>query len=97
MASFRSSRRASGSVIPSGEIPLHNVEGFGEVFGGTLPAEIWRDFMEPAVAPWPVKNFPTPTFGGSYITGDGTYAYAPGSAPTYYPTTTTTTTTATTP
>ena len=81
---------------PSGEIPLQNVEGFGEVFGGTLPAEIWRDFMAPAVAPWPVKNFPTPVFGGSYITGDGTYAYAPSSTPTYY-TPPATTTTATTP
>jgi penicillin-binding protein 1A len=78
---------------PQGEIPLLNVEGVGEVFGGTLPAEIWRDFMEPAVAPWPVKNFPTPVFGGSYITGDGTYSYAPSSTPTYYPTTTTTATT----
>jgi penicillin-binding protein 1A len=77
---------------PSGEIPLLNVEGVGEVFGGTLPAEIWRNFMEPAVAPWPVKSFPTPVFGGSYITGDGTYSYA-SSTPTYYPTTTTATTT----
>ena len=58
--------------------------------------EIWRDFMAPAVAPWPVKNFPTPVFGGSYITGDGTYSYAPSSTPTYY-TTPATTTTATTP
>jgi penicillin-binding protein 1A len=74
---------------PAGEIPLLNVEGVGTVFGGTLPAEIWRDFMEPAVAPLPVKNFPTPTFGGSYISGAGTYTYAPG----YYPTTTQTTTT----
>jgi penicillin-binding protein 1A len=74
---------------PAGEIPLLNVEGVGTVFGGTLPAEIWRDFMEPAVAPLPVKNFPTPTFGGSYISGAGTYTYAPG----YYPTTTQMTTT----
>ncbi len=78
---------------PAGEIPLLNVEGVGTVFGGTLPAEIWRDFMEPAVAPWAVKTFPTPTFAGSYITGDGTYEYAPS----YYPTPPATTTTATTP
>ncbi len=76
---------------PQGEIPLLNVEGVGEVFGGTLPAEIWHNFMQPAVAPWPVKNFPTPVFGGSYITGDGTYGYAPTS-PTYYPSTTAATT-----
>jgi penicillin-binding protein 1A len=75
---------------PAGEIPLLNVEGVGEVFGGTLPAEIWRDFMEPAVARLPVENFPTADLsGGTYINGDGTFQYAPG----YYPTTTTTTTT----
>ncbi len=46
---------------PSGEIPLLNVEGVAEVFGGTLPAEIWHDFMGPAVANLPVENFPTPS------------------------------------
>ena len=30
---------------PKGEISLYNVEGVGEVVGGTLPAEIWHDFM----------------------------------------------------
>jgi penicillin-binding protein 1A len=80
---------------PAGEIPLLNVEGVPTVFGGTLPAEIWRAFMEPAIAPWPNKTFPTPTFGGdiwssSYGT---TWEYAPG----YYPQApSTTTTTATT-
>jgi len=72
---------------PAGEIPLLNVEGVGTVFGGTLPAEIWRAFMEPAIAPWPNKTFPTPTFGGTYWSGTGTYQ------PVYYPTTTTTATT----
>jgi len=78
---------------PAGEIPLLNVEGVGQVFGGTLPAEIWRDFMEPAVEPWPAKPLPgtlgapMPTFGGTYWSGTGTYA------PVYYPTTPATTTT----
>jgi len=76
---------------PAGEIPLLNVEGVGQVFGGTLPAQIWRNFMEPAVAPWPVKALPgtlgapVPTFGGTYWNGTGTYA------PVYYPTAPTTT------
>ena len=62
---------------PSGEIPLLNVEGVGSVAGGTLPAEIWRAFMGPAVGPLPVENFPTPDLnGGTYINGDGTYSYA---------------------
>ena len=62
---------------PKGEIPLYNVEGVGQVAGGTLPAEIWKDFMGPAVGPLPVQNFPTPDLnGGTYITGDGTYGTA---------------------
>ena len=28
--------------------PLVNIEGIGEVFGGTIPAEIWKDFMTTA-------------------------------------------------
>jgi penicillin-binding protein 1A len=60
---------------PKGEIPLLDVEGVGEVAGGTLPAEIWRDFMEPAVSNLPVKDFPTPDLsGGTIISGTGTYS-----------------------
>jgi penicillin-binding protein 1A len=60
---------------PKGEIPLLNVEGVGEVFGGTLPAEIWRNYMAGAVGNLPVREFPTPDYnGGRYITGDGTYS-----------------------
>jgi penicillin-binding protein 1A len=61
---------------PGGEIPLVNVEGVGQVAGGTLPAEIWHDFMGPAVANLPVVNFPTPTLTGTQINGDGTFAYS---------------------
>ena len=62
---------------PKGEIPLLNVEGVGEVFGGTLPAEIWQHYMAAAVGDLPVKGFPTPDYnGGTYITGDGTYGSA---------------------
>jgi penicillin-binding protein 1A len=85
---------------PQGEIPLLNVEGVGTVFGGTLPAEIWHDFMSPAVAPWPVKPLPgtlgdpLPVFGGTPWSGTGVYSpvYTP-TYPTYTPTTTTTATT----
>lgn len=61
---------------PKAEIPLLNVEGVGEVAGGTLPAEIWHDFMGPAVANLPVKAFPDPSpylNGGTLINGTGTY------------------------
>jgi len=60
---------------PKGEIPLLNVEGVGEVFGGTLPAEIWHNYMSGAVGNLPVKGFPTPDYnGGTYINGQGTYS-----------------------
>jgi penicillin-binding protein 1A len=71
---------------PGGEIPLYNVEGVYQVFGGSLPAEIWHDFMGPAVANLPVVNFPTPTLNGTQINGDGTYSYSQYSSP--YSTTT---------
>jgi len=61
---------------PAGEISLYNVEGVSGVAGGTLPAEIWHDFMGPAVANLPVKSFPTPDLTGSLINGDGTYSYS---------------------
>jgi len=68
---------------PKGEIPLTDVEGVYQVAGGTLPAEIWHDFMDPAVAKLPIKAFPTPDLnGGTLINGDGTYSYS------QYPTTT---------
>jgi penicillin-binding protein 1A len=69
---------------PKGEISLYNVEGVGAVAGGTLPAEIWRLFMEPATANLPVKNFPTSSdpYGGTYITGTGTYSYSQYPSPT---------------
>jgi penicillin-binding protein 1A len=76
---------------PGGEIPLVNVEGVYDVFGGTLPAAIWHDFMDPAVAPLPVEGFATPTIGGTIINGSGTYSYAP--TPYTTPTTTAATTT----
>ena len=80
---------------PKGEIPLLGVEGFGQVFGGSLPAEIWHAFMSAAVAGLPVEPFATPTsFGGRAISGAGTYEAPPPPTTTTGTTTTTTTTTA---
>jgi penicillin-binding protein 1A len=61
---------------PKAEIPLTDVEGVYQVAGGTLPAEIWHDFMGPAVANLPVKGFPSPDFTGTSISGSGTYGYS---------------------
>ncbi len=73
---------------PKGEIPLYNVEGLYQVFGGSLPAQIWREFMGPAVENLPVVDFPQPDLTGTVISGTGTYSYAPSYSP--YPATTTT-------
>jgi membrane peptidoglycan carboxypeptidase len=45
---------------PAGEIPMTNVGGI-RVFGATYPAQIWRTFMEDAVAPLPLADFTQPT------------------------------------
>jgi penicillin-binding protein 1A len=42
---------------PRAETPMLNVEGFPQVFGGSLPAEIWRGFMSTVLARVPVRNF----------------------------------------
>ena len=40
--------------------PLRGIGGFGEVYGGTIPAMTWRRFMEPAHEGLPVVEFPAP-------------------------------------
>jgi penicillin-binding protein 1A len=42
-----------------GEVPMTNVHGIS-VSGGSFPAEIWRRFMEPALAGFPAREFPEP-------------------------------------
>jgi penicillin-binding protein 1A len=66
---------------PKAEIPLLGVEGYSEVFGGTLPAEIWRRFMSVAVANLPVQSFVVPQFTGTTISPPSSYSYY-SSAPT---------------
>ena len=45
---------------PQGEISMYNVEGFAEMFGGDIPAEIWHDFMSQVVQGLPATGFPAP-------------------------------------
>jgi penicillin-binding protein 1A len=45
---------------PQGEIAMGDVEGFSGVFGGSLPALIWHDFMTTALARLPVESFAVP-------------------------------------
>jgi len=42
-----------------GEVPMTNVHGIS-VSGGSFPAEIWRRFMDPALARVPARDFPEP-------------------------------------
>ena len=74
---------------PHREQSMNYVEGYAPVYGGTIPAAIWHDFMAGAVANLPVQNFPTPT------NAQPTYTYTPPST-TYTPPATTTTGTTTT-
>jgi len=72
---------------PAGEISMNPYFG-QEVFGGTIPARIWRAFMEPAHFALPVLDFtpPDPTFwpASRYISLTGRATQAP---PTTTPTT----------
>ena len=56
---------------PHKEVPMNDVEGYAPVYGGTIPALIWHDFMSGATAPMPVQDFATPdiaqpTYGHTY-------------------------------
>jgi penicillin-binding protein 1A len=76
---------------PQGEIPMMDVEGIPGVFGGSLPAEIWHDFMAAAVSRMPIRNFALP------YTPAPSVQPSPPASTTTAPTGTTTTKTATTP
>src|SRR5207248_1667866 len=84
---------------PHRELSMQYIEGYSAVFGGTIPASIWHDFMSVALANVPVESFPTAYDHGSAVSGGGYYqttspSYTP---PAYTPPTATTTTTATRP
>jgi penicillin-binding protein 1A len=56
---------------PEGQRPLLDVHGFPRVYGGTIPAMIWHDFMAEVTAGMPVRDFPEPSFEG-YTEGPST-------------------------
>ncbi|HEX5246902.1 MAG TPA: transglycosylase domain-containing protein [Gaiellaceae bacterium] len=67
---------------PKAEISLYDVEGVGSVFGGSLPAEIWRRFMSAATARMPALGFPTPQITGTTMYGTSYYVPTTPAAPT---------------
>ncbi|MGZ4706625.1 MAG: penicillin-binding transpeptidase domain-containing protein, partial [Acidimicrobiales bacterium] len=58
---------------------IHTLRGFGTgpVFGGTVPAQIWKAFMKPALDGLPVLDFPVPGPLPPPGTGVGDAAIAP--------------------
>lgn len=42
---------------PKGPIPMLNVQGVPQVYGGSIPAAIWHDFMKAALADEPIQRF----------------------------------------
>jgi penicillin-binding protein 1A len=49
---------------PRAETPLLNIDGFPQVFGGSIPARIWHDFMDPALSGQPALPLHLPTSNG---------------------------------
>jgi penicillin-binding protein 1A len=63
-----------------GEIPLENVQGVPLVYGGTIPAAIWQDFMTVAMSDLDPQPFVTPSFEG-YTLGPTIPASSPTPEP----------------
>src|SRR5207247_1132571 len=76
-------QRTSGVCVgyTKGRIPMHNIEGYANVVGGTLPAVIWHDFMSQALANVPVKGFANPSFQGYSLTPKGAQSPSPSPSP----------------
>jgi membrane peptidoglycan carboxypeptidase len=62
------------------QIPLENIEGYSAVFGGTIPALIWHDFMTTATADMEPRDFVAPSFDG-YTLGPPTPVAEPSPSP----------------
>jgi penicillin-binding protein 1A len=44
--------------------PMHDIGGYSTIYGGTIPAAIWHDFMSVAMDGQPVEDFAEPDFTG---------------------------------
>ncbi len=61
--------------------PLQNIEGFGAVYGGTIPAMIWKDFMTTATARIAPHDWPEPKHPMVYKDFDTTTSFGYNPAP----------------
>jgi penicillin-binding protein 1A len=75
---------------PNRELSMDYVEGYAPVYGGTIPALIWHDFMAGALWNAPVEEFATPTIAPPK---QQYYSYSTTTTQSYYPTTTSSTST----
>lgn len=50
------------------QISMRNIHGFARVYGGTLPAIIWKKYMEVAMEGKPKDDFPRPDLNENLIT-----------------------------
>jgi penicillin-binding protein 1A len=57
--------------FPGGLVPMTNQFYGGPVYGGTIPASIWHDFMVVATAGMPVVDFAQPSFSGYNVFPEG--------------------------
>ncbi len=67
--------------FPKGQIPLVDIEGVPQVFGGTIPAAIWHDFMEVAMQGKEPTAFPEPSFVRQTVTPSAEAPIPPLPAP----------------
>jgi penicillin-binding protein 1A len=72
---------------------MNYVEGYAPVYGGTIPAAIWHDFMNGALTHTPIQNFVTPTVATPHTYYTQTQPTYSTTQPSYTTSTTTTTTT----
>jgi penicillin-binding protein 1A len=70
---------------PKGQIPLEDVEGVPLVYGGTIPAAIWHDFMEVAMEGKDPLDFPEPTFENQTVSASAAAPLPPPPSPSVEP------------
>jgi membrane peptidoglycan carboxypeptidase len=45
-------------------LSLRGIGGYSQIYGGQIPADIWRDYMSYAMRGQPVMRFPSPVWMG---------------------------------
>jgi penicillin-binding protein 1A len=68
---------------PDAERPLTDIGGFPALYGGTIPALIWQEFMTAAMAELPAEEFARPSFDDATL---GPVSPTPSMSPTLSPT-----------